>query len=150
MGVGALLLLFILRPSPIIVARSCTILVQDDAGKPLTGVKVSRDWAFGSPDTLEDRVTGPDGRLNFDARVQSHSRLGRFMANVANISIVHGSSHITDAYLVSFPENYTAEITSDATFNWVYDEGHFAQIELSGLPRNQHHQARFTIRPKKP
>jgi hypothetical protein len=149
-GVGVLLLFFTLRPYPIVVARNCTILVQDSDGKPLAGVKVTRDWAYGSSDTLEERITGPDGTLTFDERIRSHSRLNRCLANLANALMVHGDSHITDAYFVNFPANYTAEIASNAPFKWIYDEGHFAQIELSGLPPNIRQQAKFKIKPKAP
>lgn len=74
--------------------------------------------------------------------------MGRCLATVANVAVVHGSAHIDDEYLVYFPEGYTAGIDSDAPFKWVYDEGHFAKVDLGGLPRDKHYQVKFVMKKK--
>ncbi len=132
------------------VARSCTIFVVDENGKPWANAKVGRGWAYGSSETSEERFTGPDGTLAFNAQTQAKSLFGRCLANVANVLAVHGSAHIDDEYLVGFPTNYTAKIDSEAPFKWVYDQGGFAKIDLGGLARNQHYQAKFILIKKSP
>jgi hypothetical protein len=147
-GVAASLFLLLAIPFPMVVGRNCTILVIDSAGKPWANANVSRGWAYGSPETLEHGQTGPNGTVTFDSRVQKHSVLGRCLATVANVAVVHGSAHIDDEYLVSIPEGYTAEIQGDAPFKWVYEEGHFAKVDLEGLPRDEHHRVKFVLKRK--
>lgn len=151
-AVGAALLtaVSILIPFPMIVGRACTITVLDENGKPWANAKVGRGWAYGSGETLEDGFTGPDGTVRFAPRVQRHSLLARCLVPTIGVLVVHGSAHIDDEYIVTFPTNYTAEIESDAGFKWVYDEGHLAKVDLQNLPRNQPCQAKFILKKKRP
>jgi len=64
--------------------------------------------------------------------------------------MVHGNAHINDEYLVYFPEGFTAQIDGEASFKWVYEPGHFAKIDLRGMPRLKHYHFKFTIREKSP
>jgi hypothetical protein len=148
--VAALLIALLLMPFPIIVARACTIQVVDSNGEPLPNVRIGRGWAYGSPETLEDGRTGPDGLATFDRRTERHSLFARIFANVANVVAVHGSAHIYDEYVVSFPDGFTAQIDGEASFKWVYDEGHLAKIDLSGLSRDKRYGITFTIKKKAP
>ena len=129
-----------------VVARRCTVLVVDGTGKPLAGQKAGRGWAFGSIQTLEDGYTARDGTVTFDRRVQNHSVLGRCLAEVVNVAVVHGDAHISDGYLVSYPDGYTAEIDSDAPIKWVYGEGHLASVDLGGLPRDKNCRVKFILK----
>ena len=148
--VAVLLLALLFVPFPIVVARVCTIQVVDPNGKPMPDIRVLRGWAYGSPETLEEGRTGPDGLATFDRRAERHSLLGRVFAMVANVVAVHGSAHIVDEYVVSFPDGFTAEIDGEASFKWVYEEGHLAKIDLSGLPRDKEYRIKFTFKKKTP
>ena len=121
-------------------------MVVDGAGKPWPGVKVGRGWAFGSPQTMEDGYTGPNGAVTFDRRIQSHSVLGRCRAALLDVLVVHGDVHINDQYLVSFPDGYTAEIDSDAPFKWVDDHYHAAQVDFRESPRDTDYRMKFTFK----
>jgi hypothetical protein len=142
------LILFV--PFPMVVARHCDIQVVDSGGNPWPDVKVSRGWAYGSAETLEEKHTGPDGLSRFERRVASHSLMGRLFAPIVNVLAVHGDAHIDDEYLVSFPDGYTAEIDGTAWFKWVYEPGHFAKVDLGGSPRQGHYHFKFTIKKKTP
>ena len=146
--VAVLLLTLLFVPLPI-VARACTIQVVDANGNPLPNVEVGRGWAYGSPETLEEARTGPDGLATFDRRTDRHSFLGRLFAIVANV-VPHGSAHIYDEYVVNFPDGFTAEIDGEASFKWVFEEGHLAKIDLSGLPRDKQYRIKFTFKKKTP
>ena len=148
--IAVLLLALTLVPFPLVVARACTIQVVDADGKPQPDSKVGRGWAYGSSETLEEAHTGSDGLVSFEQRIRSHSLLGRALAVIANVIVVHGSSHISDEYLVGFPEGFTAEIDGEASFKWVYEPGHFAKVDLSGLSRGTNHRIKFTFKKKTP
>ena len=143
-----LLVALMLVPFPMIVARNCTIRVVDSVGKPWPNAKISRGWAFGSSESLSEKQTGPDGVITFGSLAERHSLLGRCFALVANVVFVHGNAHISDEYLIKFPEGWTADIQGETSFQWVYEEGHFAKIDLSGLPRGKRYDIQFTIRKK--
>jgi hypothetical protein len=148
--VAVLLVALLFVPFPVVVARACTIQVVDANGKPLPNLKVGRGWAYGSPETLEEGHTGPDGSATFDPRSERHSLFGRVFANVANVVAVHGSAHIYDEYVVSFPDGFTAAIDGEASFKWVYEEGHLAKIDLSDMPRDKQYRIKFTFKKKTP
>ena len=130
------------------VARECEIEVVDGGGQPLPNIKVSRGWAYGSTEKEEEKQTGPQGTAEFSNRVERHSFLGRLFAMAINVIVVHGDAHIDDEYIVQFPDGYTAEIAGLAPFKWVYEPGHLAKVDLTGLPRVGHYHIRFTIKKK--
>jgi hypothetical protein len=150
LAIVAVLILWIFIPFPMVVARNCEIQVVDMGGKPWPDAKVSRGWSYGSSETLEEKHTGQDGLAGFDRRVGWHSLFGRLRARVVNVVLVHGDAHISDAYLVSFPAGFTADIDGETWFKWVYEPGHFAKIDLSSLPRHGHYHFKFTVRKQTP
>ena len=146
----AIVALLMFVPFPVVVARSCEILVVDTVGRPRPDAEVRRGWDYGSPEAMEGKHTGPDGLARFDSRVERHSLFGRLWVNVASVVAVHGDTHIDDEYSVGFPDGYTADIDGVARFKWVDEPGHFAKIDLGGLPRSGHYRFKFTIREKTP
>jgi hypothetical protein len=149
-GIALLMVVLVLVPLPIKVSRSCIITVVDENGKPWKNAKVRRGWAYGSEEKFEDGFTGSDGVARFAPRVQEHSLLSRCLVSTLGVFVVHGGAHIEEAYGITLPTNYTAEIQSDAGFKWVYDEGHFAEVDFQDLPRNHACQAKFILKKKDP
>lgn len=145
-----LAIIAILIPIPMIVARRCTIIVLDEEGKPWANAKVNRGWAYGSEEISEEGVTGSNGTVTFAPRLQGHSLLARCLVPIEDVLVVHGSVHISDEYIITFPTNYTAEIDGDAGFKWVYDEGHLAKVDFQNVPRDQTCSAKFTLKRKNP
>jgi hypothetical protein len=141
-------LVFVCLPLfPVVVARSCTISVGDSAGKPFPGVTVYRGWAYGSRETLEQKVTDYNGGVTFDTRIEKHSLFGRLLSLVG-VMFVHGDAGTSDEYLIRFSKEYTADIESNAHFKWVYDKGHIAKVDLGGLPQHEHQVVNFILRKK--
>jgi hypothetical protein len=123
-------------PVPTVVARNCSILVIDQDGKPWPNFEVKRGWAYGYIEKDERSRTGGDGRVVFSAKTELHSYLDRIFVSVVDVVNVHEDEHITDDYLTTLPDGYTAEIKGDTGFKPVYEPGHLASFDLSDQPRD--------------